>query len=380
MITRDDIARLSALTSEHGIVSAYIKVDPQLGYQRGQPVMKFKGAYARARRTADEAAAAAMEREHPRILEFLESWKQNGRAIAIFACSPDKIWEVIELPVMLPTYVSVGPTPDTQALARVLEMPRVGVLLLAGGDARLYVGRPRAEEQEMSRSEEIPNRHDQGGWSQARYQRHVDFHRSNVLREVAEETAKLFHGKGFDRLVLVGIETTTKEFEGLLPDPVRKRVIGRLSADFKTESDDSILARAHEVAEQDRLSSEAALVEEAVNYAAAGGRGATGIDNTLAALTAGNVDSLLVAEGMTADGSACLSCDHFSAGKFTRCPICGSTECEDIDVIDRAVDYAFLNGSHVIVTGGAASALLQSHGGMAAVLRYPPPVAADQQA
>lgn len=378
MITKEELARLATLHSADGIVSAYIKVDPRLNYERGQASMKFKGSYARARRNADSAAIAALEREHDRILQYLEDWQPSTKGLAIFASEPADIWEVHEIDALVPSRVSVGPEAETAPLAQITDQPRTAVLLLDGGDARLYVGQPGSERQELQHSEELPSRHDQGGWAQARFQRHVEFHHSNVLREVADQLSNIFHTEGFDRLVLVGVDAATTEFEGLLSDPLRQRVIGRLNADFKQESDDSVIERAHLLAEEDRLSSEGALVEEAVNFAAAAGKGAAGIDDTLMALTAGNVDVLLVADGLTVDGSACLNCGYFSAHKFTRCPVCSSTEYEDLDVIDHAIDYAYLNGSQVTIATGAAAELLEARGGIAAILRYPPPVPADQ--
>lgn len=198
------------------------------------------------------------------------------------------------------------------------------------------------------------------------------------LRDVAEQLSSIFHSKGFDRLVLVGVDISTNEFAALLPDPLSQRVIGRLNADFKQENDDGILKRAHELVEEDLLSTEVALVEEVVAFAAGGGKGATGIEDTLAALTSGNVDTLLVAEGATANGTACLNCDYFSATKFTKCPVCSCTDYEDVDVIDHAVDYAYRMGSHVTIATGPACEMLLAQGGLAALLRYPPPVPADQ--
>ena len=234
MITKEELNRLAARHSDSGIVSVYIKVDPHLGYQHAQPAMKFKGAYSRARREADERTLAILEREHDRILAFLEGWTQSGRGLAIFASEPDDFWETHPLDVMVPSYVTVANEPDTQFLVQILdETPRMAVLLLDGGDARLYLGEQGAMGEVSRHSEELPSRHAQGGWSQARFQRHVDFHHSKVLREMADQVTSLFYKKDFDRLVLVGVDSATKELESMLSDPIRQRVIGHLPADSR---------------------------------------------------------------------------------------------------------------------------------------------------
>lgn len=380
MITKEELNHLAARHSDSGIVSVYIKVDPHLGYQHAQPAMKFKGAYSRARREADERTLAILEREHDRILAFLEGWTQSGRGLAIFASEPDDFWETHPLDVMVPSYVTVANEPDTQFLVQILdETPRMAVLLLDGGDARLYLGEQGAMGEVSRHSEELPSRHAQGGWSQARFQRHVDFHHSKVLREMADQVTSLFYKKDFDRLVLVGVDSATKELESMLSDPIRQRVIGHLPADFKTENDSHILVRAGEIAHDQERSTEVALVGEIVNQADAHGKGVLGLDDTLLALIEGKADTLAVADGLTSGGSLCRNCDYFSAHKFSPCPDCSSADCEDLnDVVEHTVEYAYLKGSHVNVVFGAASEMLQARGGIGALLRYATPAIGDQ--
>lgn len=380
MITREELDRLAAKHSDSGIVSVYIKVDPQLAYERGQPAMKFKDAYSRARRDADERTLAILEREHDRILSFLKGWTQTGRGLVIFASQPDNLWEVRLLDVVAPSYVTVANEPDTQLLIQILDaMPRMAVLVLDGGDARLYVGEQGAVDEVSRHSEELPSRHAQGGWSQARFQRHVDFHHSKVLREMADQVTSLFYKKAFDRLVLVGVGSATNELEAKLSGPIRQRVIGHLPADFKTENDSHILNRAAELAQDQERSTEVALVVQIANLADARGKGVLGLDDTLLALFEGNVDTLVVADGLTREGSLCLNCDYFSEHHFAQCPNCSSADREDLnDIVGHTVEYAYLKGSHVNIVFGTASEMLQARGGIGALLRYAPPAPGDQ--
>jgi peptide chain release factor subunit 1 len=372
MITKEDLARLASLHSDEGIVTVYIKVDPRLAYDRGQPSMKFKGAYSRARRAADQRTIAALEREHDRILQFLDGWEQRGRGLAMFACAPEKIWEVHELGVGVPSYVVCAPEAETRYLARALdEAPRMAVLMLDGGEARLYIGEQGEFRKLAEHREELPSRHAQGGWSQARFQRHVDFHHSRVLRETADELGRMFYEKGFDRLALVGVDGATKEFAGMLAEPLRQRIIGQFGADFKTETDESILERAGALADEEERSAELALVEQIVNYAGAGGKGTLGLEATLLALIEGKADTIVIVDGLTSQGSLCHNCDYFAAAPFKRCPACDSEDCEALpDVVDHAIDFALLKDTHVNIVFGPASELLTSRGGIGALLRF----------
>ena len=377
MINTSEIERLAHLHTEDGVLSATIKIDPQLGYERNQPAMKFKGAYARAARHAVAPVLTVLQREHDRVLEFLKDYKPAGRGLVIYSSTPADIWEVIPLDVMVPTLVSAGSTPDTTALARVVdEYPRMAVVLLDGGDARIYAAEQGRQQKTAHTNSDLPSRQEQGGWSQARYERHVEFHYSMHLKDVAEKLLALARERPFDRLVLVGVEGATAEFESLLPEPVRQRLAGRLTADFKQEGDDAILARARQLCEEDERSAEIALVDRVRGLAEAEGRGALGIDDSLQALVEGRVDTLVVADGMTQDGTLCLNCDYFAASKFKRCPACSNEQLEDLpDAIEYAVARAMLSGSQVNILFNGGREMLLARGGIGAILRYALPAA-----
>lgn len=378
MLTRDLIERLASLRSEAGIVTAYVRLDPQTAYAAGQASSKFKSAYSRALREADAWAREVLERERGRIVGYLEGWKAEGGAIAIFSSTPDEIWEVVPLAVQVPSWVSAARAPDVTFLARIVdEYPRLAVVLLDGGDVRIYLTERGSAQRESRIKNWLPNRHDQGGWSQARYQRHVEFHRESHLREVADKLQEIKHSEGFDRLVLVGVETATKELQTLLPAAVQRLVIGHLPADFKQASDEQLLPRALEIAADHERRTEVALVQEIVDNARAGGRGATGLGATTAAVIAGNVEVLAVADGVTAEGSACPDCDYLSAERPDVCPVCGSPGVEpDPNIVATLIERALLAKGRVEIVFDEAAEMLTSVGGIGALLRYPAPAPA----
>jgi len=372
MIDRKEIERLAQTRVAEGVLSAALKLDPGLGYARDQAVRKFKGAYRRAFREADADTRAVLERERDRVLEYLESADLSGRGVVIYSSAPADLWEVVPLEVMVPSQVTVGPTPDVAVLETVVdEHPRMAVAILDGGDARIYSGEQGKAEEDAHSSVDLPGRHSQGGWSQARFQRHVEFHHTRHLKEVGEKLESLFYGEPFDGLVLVGVEEATKAFESMLLDPLRQRVLGRLTASFKHDNDDEILDRARALREEDERANEAALVDRIRGLAEAGGQGALGIDETLAAVVEGRVDTLVVAEGVTREGSACLNCDYFAAARFEQCPVCSQSDVEELpDAVEHAIERALLSGGKVNVVFGSAAEMLVSLGGIGAVLRY----------
>lgn len=371
MLSRPELERVAALRSDEGILSVYIKVDPQLGYDRGQAASKFKGASKRFQRSADEKAKEIYEREAERVLKYVENWSPSGRGLVIFSSTPSDIWEVFTLDVMLPTSVQANSTTHTSMLSRLLDdYPRMAVVLLDGEDARIYVGEQRQTEQDAEITSDIPGWHDQGGWSQARYQRHIEFHHERHLKKVADELKDLYYSKPFDRLVFVGVDQHVDELLDMLSDPIAKRFIGHFGADFKQQTDDEILQRASELRTDVLRKEEVDLVRRIVDAAESGGRGVSGLEETIQAVYEGRVETLVRVAGVIAEGSTCEHCEYLTAEQFEACPVCGGSAEHLDDVAGFAAEQAFLKGAKINTVMEEAAEMLTARGGLGAVLRY----------
>ncbi|MFQ5471720.1 MAG: VLRF1 family aeRF1-type release factor [Dehalococcoidia bacterium] len=371
MISRPELERLAALESEHGILSVYIKIDPTLGYDRGQAVSKFKGASKRFSRTADPRAREIFDREEDRVRKYVDSWTPRGRTLAIFSSTPSNIWEVVNVGVALPTSIFANRTTQTAMLSRLLdEYPRMAVVLLDGERARIYLGEQRQREQDAAISSEIPGSHAQGGWAQARFQRHVEFHQARHLKKVVEELQRISNAKPFDRMVIVGVDEAVDEFRAMLSDPLARRVIGHFGADFKQESDDDIMKRASQLRTSVLRRAEVEIVDRIVDAAGSGGKGVTGLEDTIRAVQDGRVEILAIVEGEPTAGSLCEDCEYLSSKKFQRCPACEGQAEQLADVVGYAAELAFLRGAHINTVFEDASTKLLEHGGIGAVLRY----------
>jgi len=372
VISRKELLRLAALRSEQGILSTYLKLDPRLTYDRAQHIAKFKGALKRfAREASDPRLLSVAEREKDRVLEFLEAWQPRGRSLVIFSAQPANIWEVVYLDVLLPTFVAVDKTTNTGLLAQVLdEYPRFAVAVVQRDHAKVYITEQRSAEGLAQISSDVPGRHDQGGWSQARFQRHIDFHFGLHLNRLVEQLEDLHHDRPFKQLVIGCGEETVSELLEMLPDNLRDRVIGTFRVDFKHESEAEVLQRAGTLREEDERRSERDLVDQIVGAAESGAQGVVGIDQTLQAVLDGRVHLLAIAEGIATEGSECLSCGYFAAKEFPECPVCGGEPEPVPDVVDRAIEKAYLTGTQVEVVLGEAREWLLARGGLGAVLRY----------
>jgi peptide chain release factor subunit 1 len=194
-----------------------------------------------------------------------------------------------------------------------------------------------------------------GGWSQARYQRHIDKHRADFAREVAREIEQLADEEAAVRLVLAGDEVAIPPLRAALSsrmlelvegDPLRIHI--RAPRDAVRDQVEELLARAE--AGDARV-----LADQLVGEVRSGGLGVAGPERTRAALEYGQADLLLLAPDAELD-------------EATR---------------DEYIRLAARSGAGVEVV--ADHATFEQLGGVGALLRYrlppaePMPAGVDQK-
>src|SRR5438477_7070016 len=170
-------------------------------------------------------------------IEWIRRWfhdefvRANGvRAVAVFAAGRDNFWETLELSEPVADEVEVGPQLYLTPLARLLDHGDGTLVAFVGrerGQVFRLEGRTLAEL--ADETSDAPGRHDQGGWSQANYERHIDTIVERHLRDVADTLEQRVRRQRGARVVLVGTEDVRSEFEELLSHEVRSRIIGRTS-------------------------------------------------------------------------------------------------------------------------------------------------------
>ena len=79
MISRQDLERLAKVKSDHGILSAYVRLDPRLRFVRRQAVAQFKGAFKAAQRRIQEGSGKMLSSE--RVLMFSTSCPTGSQPV-----------------------------------------------------------------------------------------------------------------------------------------------------------------------------------------------------------------------------------------------------------------------------------------------------------
>jgi peptide subunit release factor 1 (eRF1) len=279
--------------------------------------------------------------------------RQDSNGLALYSCSSHDFWEVIELPTPVDNRVVFAPRPYVAPIATFLSHNKPTAILLTDKQNGRIFTMQAGEVKEWTDFEDfVPQRSDQGGWSQMRFQRRSDEWAKHHIDRAAELALRLLQNDPFDWLIL----GTEAQYEGELMDSLhpylKDRVIGTIHVRV-----DAPAAEVIEKASQVREQAEAALIDRLMQqiqeYAGAGGRGTVGLNDTLQALNEQKVHILLVQEGYSEPGAECPNCGLLMAEQpgtpWVTCPACNEPARRLENVIDAAIQKAMESGSTVEV-------------------------------
>ena len=371
MALTDEIERLSRVHSPDGVLSLYAAVDPTISYRRDHEIAAAKSALRGLEQTLSDEERPSLERERERALHFLEHERtEESRGVAIFSSQPASLWKAIPLNVRMQSQAFFGPRPRILPLAQMAdEYERYCAVFVSKEDSKLFVISMGDVEEERIISDDVPGRHGQGGWSQARYQRHREFH---VLEHIKRTLAGLndyLSSRPFQRLIVAGPEEVTTQLVEVLPTTLSDRLIASVSCP-PTATRDEVMAAAAPAIQDFERNEEESLLSKISGLADAGGHAVLGMDATLGAVGDGRVHELAVADGVSATGRECLKCGHLDAKRLDACPRCGASLDPVDDIIERATERVYAQGGRVEVMFGDARESLIARGGLGALLRF----------
>jgi peptide chain release factor subunit 1 len=317
-----------------------------------------------------EEAARSVRRDHQRMRAFVREDLDRGttRGLALFSCSGAGLWQEVPLTRPVRGRVVVSERPYVLPLEAVLERAEpICTALVDRQRARLFLTVLGEVEEVTDFLDEVPGRHDQGGWSQARLQRHIEDHVHRHLKRTAEALLRLKEDRGFEHLVLSGSDEVVAELERELHDYVRRTVAERASLPV-TAAPGEVLKLALSLEERLEQQRERETEDRLASEVRSGtGRAVAGMAGTIAALEAGRVETLVVAVGTEASGVRCTSCGHLDVGG-DRCAVCGRPTREVPDMVEEAVESALRQRCRVETIPEPDE--LVALGGIGALLRF----------
>jgi peptide chain release factor subunit 1 len=357
-------------------ISFYLNLDPSVAPTAGGAAVRINSLLAEGERIVEgrkeelpRGAREGLKADLERIRRWLDDDfdRAGTHGVAVFACGPDGLWQPLGLAEPVEDEVKLGEQLYLAPLVRLVGRGD-GVVVAYVGRERAQVYRLRANrlEEIADRTEDVPSRHDQGGWSQARYERHIENIVGQHLRRVADTLDRCVRRLAAPTIVLVGAEEIRSEFEALLSHEAREACIGWGSAE-RHASPAELLEAAEPLLRKRDTAHEQELLERWREEASRDGRASAGWNRTLEAASEGRVEQLLVQEGADRPAYRCPECGRAQATDG-NCPLDGTQLERRPDGLDLAVHQTLVHGGTVRVIRERRD--LDPVEGIGALLRY----------
>jgi len=283
------------------VISLYLNTQPgQHGRDQHQAFIR-KEFKARSR-TYDQRSAEreSLDRDLERISRYLEAELQPAsNSVAIFACSAADLFETVQMAAPIDRHwLHIGDRPHLYPLARLeSQYPRYAAVVADTNSARILVFAAGAVVGEHAISNVKTRSTSQGGWSQARYQRHiVNFHQQHA-KEVVDALDRIVRAEHIEHVVLSCDEVSLPLLRAQMPKHLEDRIVDNVKLEAHAPAD-AIVRRTQEAMQRLNERTDREKVEAAVGAYRAGGLGVVGPEDTLAALLKGQVDELLITASM----------------------------------------------------------------------------------
>lgn len=261
----------------------------------------------------------SFEADAKRIRALLEGdleepgFDPSMRGLAIFACSGEDFWEVVELPVPVQTRVVVDRVPYINPMAYTQDAyDRYAICLADSQYARVYVvtlGRKTL--QERIKGPTI-NYKMTGGWSQRRIQERITNAVSWHIRDVADRLDEIVREENVRWVIIGGDEIVRTEFDKHLSPLVKDRLVEMNRMATKLPSHE-VLEGSLQISLEAEQSEGRDVARRALDAALSDGLGAAGPAAVIPALRYAAVETLILDEDYHADGWRAVD-DHTCFG------------------------------------------------------------------
>jgi len=376
-ITWEELRQLAAFEAEKGCaISLYLGLDPAAATGAGDSQTRLNSLLDEGAK-ADGATARELSHEQreglradfERIRHYVSDdlGREGAHGLAIFCAGLDNVWRAFPLTEQVPDGIKVNRELYLAPLVPLVGRGEGALVVVVGRErGRFYRLRAGRLEEIADRFEEQPRRHDQGGWSQARLQRHADGLAHGHLRTVADELEHLLRRLHGPQVVVAASEATWAEFSALLSQETKSAIAGWTAADAHAGIAE-LLALATPVLEKWRAAREAETVERWREESGRDGRAAGGWRKTLEAASDGRIELLLFQEGTDHPAWRCAACGRVSA-EGGKCPLDGTR----MELHEEGLDLAV---HRTLAHGGTVWALRHRHDlseaeGIGALLRF----------
>jgi peptide chain release factor subunit 1 len=280
------------------LLSLYLNTDVNDSGRTTHELFVRKELRQRARTFAERSPEReSVDRDCERIEQYLsEELQPATRGVALFACSGTELFEAIQLPVAFAeNRLVVSDRPHLYPLARLDEKhPRYAALVVDTNSARIFVFGTGATIDAVDVQNPKTKHMKAGGWSQARFQRHVENMHLQHVKEVVNRLDQIVSGEGIEHVVVAGDEVIVPLLKEQLPERLSTKLVDILRLDIRSPEHEVLAATLEALRRKDEATDEA-VVRDLIGDYRAGGLALLGLDPVRQALERGQVDTLVIA-------------------------------------------------------------------------------------
>jgi peptide chain release factor subunit 1 len=371
--TKQRLRELATLRPEgHRVLSLYLNLDPSEFPTPKARTTELESLLDIVDRVArDDGLPHEQREELKQDVQRIRTWFSNEfdasgtRGVAVFAASGIDLFEVHRLGRPIRSEVTIDDSPFIEPLVSMPGGDGYAALLINRQLARILAGGSDGMREVMSFVDDVHRWHDQGGWSQARFQRGIAKETHDHVKHANDELFKLFKRGAVQRLLIGCPDELRGEVEGALHSYLRERIAGWLEIDVRATPTE-VAGEAAAIIDRDEREREREWLDRLQSELGRNARGVSGLAATLEALNEQRVEALLVTEGFRAEGYTSPSAGFLSV-EPGQSPTGEQLQKRD-DVIESAMERALEQSAEVVI--GRHHPDLQALGSIGAVLRY----------
>jgi peptide chain release factor subunit 1 len=279
------------------VVSLYLDLRPdERGRDRFEPFLRKELADRIRTYPADGAERESLDRDAERIRGYVAGIDPAVNALALFVCGAIDLFEAIELAAPVDAHrLFISDRPHLYPLARILdEYPRYVALLTDSHSARIFVFAINS----LERTEQIEGvktkQHKKGGWSQARYQRHIENFHAQHAKDVVDTLARIVRDEHIDKVIVAADAAIAPLLREQFPKEIADRIVDDVKLDVRTPEREVLEATIAALREQDAVG-DRERVDELIGAYRANALASVGIEEVKLALERGQVEELVIA-------------------------------------------------------------------------------------
>ncbi len=381
MSLNEQLDRLAGFEpAPYPIVSLYLDTRPNQHGRDQHQAFTRKELKARSRTyPTNSPERESLEKDIERITRFLDNeLDPSANSVAIFACSAGELFETIQSSGVIPQHaLHISDRPHLYPLARLeSQWPRYAAVVTDTNTAHILV----ISAGELETDREVKNVKtrwtSQGGWSQARYQRHIENFHLQHIKEVVNALDRVVQAEGISHILISCDEVTLPLLREQLPKHLSEKIVDHIRVDAHAPAAEVFTASMSAMNKMN-VKTDREKVDAAIGGYRAGGLGVVGPEDTLAALTKGQVEELLIAADMqrmrpvpvgTAVGSAKDATVPESVLEAVSAGEPASAPAETVRLADELVTKARQTAARITFIEDPE--LLSDFGGVAALLRF----------